>query len=368
MTILWFVLILGVLVFVHELGHFLAARRAGVQVEEFGFGFPPRVWGFRRGQLVISFNAIPFGGFVRLQGEQGDPNRRPDSFSSATWPKQIVILAAGVIMNYLLAWLILSTIFGAGLPVQTDQLPASASRWVRQQHVEAVVSDNSPAAQGGLHTGDRVLSVNGQDFTNTQDVIRYTTDQHFPSLELVIIHDNARQTLHIQPQTTAANQPHYGFGLQSVGILRYPWYQAPLAGARSTAEITAQTFRGFGTLVRDLIVHGQVSRDVTGPIGIAVLTAQVSQLGPIALLQFVAVLSISLAVINFLPLPGLDGGRALFVVIGRMRRRPLNPRTENLIHAAGFYALILLVLVITVRDVRRFDILSRVSQLFHSSP
>lgn len=368
MAVVLFVLILGVLIFVHELGHFLVARWSKVRVEEFGFGFPPRLWGVQRGQLLISLNAIPFGGFVRLQGEQGDPESRPDSFSSASWPKQVAILAAGVVMNYLLAWFILSSVLAAGLTVQVDHLPASAARFLTAARTEAVVSDGSSAATAGLQTGDHVLSVNGQPLATTQTIIDYTTAHAFPSLDVLVLHGNSRRTIHIEPTSAAIGQPHYGFGLQSLALLRYPWYLAPLDGAKTTLNITGQTFRGFGQVVRDVVIHGRVSGDVTGPIGIAVLTSQVRQLGLIPLLQFVAVLSVSLAVINFLPLPALDGGRALFVLIGRVRGRPINRRVENMIHAAGFYALILLVLVITVRDVRRFDVISRLWQSIQSTP
>lgn len=151
-----------------------------------------------------------------------------------------------------------------------------------------------------------------------------------------------------------------------MGRLQYPWYQAPWFGATTTVSLTGQTMSGFGTLLKELFIHGRVSSDLTGPVGIAVLTGQVSRLGIIPLLQFVAILSISLAVVNFLPLPALDGGRAVFVVLGRLRGRPLNSKTESIIHATGFYVLIGLVVAITIRDLHRFDVVPKVLQLFRS--
>ncbi len=367
MQIILFALILGLLVFVHELGHFLAARFSKVGVEEFGFGFPPRIWAKKKGSLTISINAIPFGGFVRLQGEQNDPEHRPESFVNATWPRQILVLAAGVIMNYLLAWVLMSVVYGAGVTVETNGLRAADLAHVRNVQVQATVSSDSPAGKSGVQTGDRIVSVDGQTFSSTQQLIDYTTGKNFPVLHVDFLHQNIQKSIDIAPQTASSNKPHYGLGVDSLGQLRYPWYQAPLTGLTSTASLTAQTVKGFGTLISDLVAHGKVSNDLTGPVGIAVLTGEVSRLGVIAVLQFISVLSISLAVVNFLPLPALDGGRALFIVIGRLRGRPINPRVESIIHATGFYALIALVIAITVRDLNRYDIFSKVTQFFHKS-
>lgn len=365
MSILLVIIILGILIFVHEFGHFFAARRAGVVVEEFAFGFPPRLVGWRRGSLLISLNAIPFGGFVRLQGEHDDPNHRQGSFVTARWPRQVFVLAAGVIMNYLLAWVIMSGIFAAGLSVQPEAVPADSQSYLHNQHVEAVVTPGSAADRAGLRTNDTITAIDGQHFTTTEQVIAHTSAQSpLPAITVDVLRGNIVQHITIHPATAAQDQPHYGFGIQSVATLQYPWYSAPWYGLVSTADLTGQTFKGFGLLISQLVTKGTVSNEVTGPIGIAVLTGQISQLGFTPLLQFVALLSISLAVVNFLPLPALDGGRALFVLIGRVRGRPVNPRVESIIHAAGFYALILLVIAITIRDVQRFDILSRLGQLF----
>lgn len=364
MAILLFVLILSLLVFVHELGHFWAARKSGVGVLEFGFGFPPRIWGVKRGNTIYSINVIPFGGFVRLEGETDGQTEAPDSFAKAPLKKKFGILAAGVVMNYLLAWVLLSAVLVAGTNI--DPATLTHDRWQRvsDQRVEAFVSTDSQAELAGLRTSDTVISVNGIAFTNTDDLVAYTTENNRPELDVTVVRDGKQQTIAISPKDTDGATPAYGFGLLAYAKITYPWYVAPWYGLKTTVSVTGQTFTGFGKLIGQLVRTGKVAEDVAGPVGIAVLTGQVSQLGAVSVLQFIAILSISLAVINFLPLPALDGGRATFVLIERFRGKPVNPKIEGAIHATGFYLLLLLIILISIRDVQRFDVLDRVRGLF----
>lgn len=363
MTILLFAIILGVLVFVHELGHFLAARWSGVAVEEFGFGFPPRLIGWRRGQTVYSLNWIPFGGFVRLQGEQADAAARPDSFSQAKFFKQFFILAAGVAMNALLAWILLTATLISG--VKTDPSTAPHNRYIQSadSRVEAVVTDGGPAAQSGLRTGDEVLRVNGQPLTTTDQIISLTKERNYPPLELDIRRREAITSLRIVPRMET-DRPRYGLGIQAVTTILYPWYVAPWYAVQTTGQLVGQTVVGFIRLLQDLVTTARVSPDLTGPVGIAVLTSQVVQYGVIATLQFMAILSISLAVVNFLPIPALDGGRAVFAVLARVRGRPIDTRIEGAIHTVGFYGLLLVIILLSVRDVSRFRIVEQLRSLF----
>lgn len=365
MAVLLFVVILGLLIFVHELGHFLVARRSGIRVEEFGFGFPPRLWGRSHDGVLYSLNAIPFGGFVRLHGENGEDHNQPDSFSRASWWRQLFVLAAGVLMNYLLAWVLLSATLAGGVRVVPSDIPARDHQYLRQAQILAYVSPGTPAALAGLKSNDVVRDINEQNFSTTEELVQYTSDHHYPSLQVNFQRANQEYSVTIHPLADRGTTLHYGFGLQPTALLRYPWYIIPWAGLRSTATMTGQTFAGFGTLIKNLALQGRLSTDVTGPVGIAVLTKQVSALGWTAILQFVAILSISLAVINFLPLPALDGGRALFVLIARARGQPVNRRVENIIHTAGFYLLISLVIAITIRDIQRFGLIPKVLNVFH---
>lgn len=363
MAILYFFLILGILVFVHELGHFVMALRSGVAVEEFGFGFPPRLVGWKRGPTIYSLNWIPFGGFVRLQGEQHDQAGRPDSFIQAPFRRQFAILSAGVLMNLILAWLLITVTLIAG--VNTDATTIPANHFVRRSpvRVEALVSDGTVAAQAGLRTGDQVLTINGQPLHSTDEVINLAATNHYPKFSLAVQRGQNLTTIDITPQASA-DHPRYGFGIQAVTTIHYPWYAAPWFGLGTTAQLIQETLAGLGRLIRDLVVTARVSPDVTGPVGIAVLTGQVVQYGFIATLQFMSVLSISLAVVNFLPLPALDGGRAVFTFIARLRGRPLNTRVEGTIHLIGFYALLLAIVLLSIRDVHRFQLIEQLKNLF----
>lgn len=363
MAVLFFIIILGLLVFVHELGHFIVARMSGVAVEEFGFGFPPRIFGKKKGPTTYSINWIPFGGFVRLQGDQGDKALLPDSFSQARISRQLAIMVAGVTMNVLLAWLLLSVTLMVG--VQSDATTIPSNRFVRSSipQIEAVVNESTAAAAAGLANGDVVKTINGQSLTTTDQVIAFTKGNNYPPLTIEIQRAAEIKTIIIAPRT-ADGRTLYGFGLQSLATVSYPWYIAPWYGLTTTVDMIGQTFSGFGKLLLELVTTAKVSTDVTGPVGIAVLTGQVVQYGFIATLQFMAILSVSLAVVNILPLPALDGGRALFVIIGKLRGRPVSTQIEGTIHTIGFYLLLLIILLISIRDISKFKLLEQVRSLF----
>lgn len=363
MALLFFVIILGFLVFIHEYGHFFAARRSGVAVEEFGFGFPPRIIGWRRGQTTYSLNWIPFGGFVRLLGEQEGQGTDPRSFTAAPFRKQFLIMSAGVLMNAALAWMLLSTALMAGVNIDTADQPHNRFARVSGQSTIAVVNEGTAAAEAGLVNGDTIVSVEGKQFSSTDDVIAFTQAAQYPSIHVLVSREGQPLEVTITPRP-GTDHPRYGFGLQQVAKLQYPWYVAPWYGFSLTADLTRQTLNGFGRLARDLLTTAKVSEDLTGPVGIAVLTGQVVQYGFIATLQFMAILSISLAVVNFLPLPALDGGRAVFAVVKRIRGRAISPRIEGAIHAVGFYLLLLLIIVLSVRDVSRFGLVEQLRSVF----
>lgn len=361
-TVILFIVILGVLVFVHEFGHFWSARRLGVQVDEFGFGFPPKLFSITRGRTIYSINLIPFGGFVRLKGEQGPSTGETDSFQDQRASKRFAILASGVGMNVLLAAVLFSLVFAIGVPTMLGDTAIPRGGRVQSRQIEIVeVLSGSPSAAAGLQTGDSIKSLAGEPVASVTD-IQGIIDRHpGQSLMLELERDQQSLSVAIMPAVIAgSSEPRLGVGLAETGLVTYPWYQAFWLGPWYALRIIWLIVVSLYQLLANLIQHGTVSGDVTGPIGIAVVTGQVAGLGLTYILQFAALLSLSLAVMNVLPLPGLDGGRILFVLIEKLRGRPINQRVEGLVHTIGFYALLLLIIAISYRDFFRYGLNIRI--------
>lgn len=365
MTLVYFILILSVLIFVHEAGHFFVARRLGIGVDEFGFGFPPRLWSIRRGRTTLSLNAIPFGGFVRLTGEHPDDQASPNSFSAAPFWKKLFVLAAGVIMNAVLAWVLISAVLIVGVSSDLSHAPTDRYAQVTNVRTLAIVTGSGATAKSGIRTGDHVISVDGRQFSSSEQLIAYNKKNRYAPLTIAYTSSSGKHTVEVAPATVAGySYPKFGFGIQKIGTVHYPWYVVPYYGLTTTASLTWQTVSGLGQLIKNMVVTGRVSEDLSGPIGIAVLTGEVRRLGIVSMIQFMALLSISLSVMNFIPFPALDGGRVAFVTIEKLTKRSINPRVENAIHATGFYVLIALLVAISVRDIQHFDVLSKIRQLF----
>lgn len=363
LTLITFILVLSLLILVHEAGHFFAARRFGIRVEEFGLGFPPRLGGKRIGKTLYTLNLIPFGGFVRLYGENGQDRSDPESFAAKSILKRAIVLVAGVVMNLVLALVVFSAGFTVGLPAALDNVPAGA-RVRNQQLSVADVSATSPAAQAGITRGDAILAVDGHRPATVDDLHTATATPH--ATTFIIERNHKEITATVTPTISEDGSVRFGLQVVPVGVVSYPIHRAIFQGASMTVRAVGQIFTSLGSLFGNLIAHQKVSQDVSGPIGIAVLTGQVVALGWSYLFQFIALLSLSLAVMNVLPIPALDGGRLFFLIIERIRRKPINQNTEQIIHAVGFYALLALILVISVRDVQRFAIFNTLRSVWHT--
>ncbi len=352
-SVLLFIVILSLLVLVHEAGHFFTALWTGMKVEEFGIGFPPRLFSWKRRNIRYSINWIPIGGFVKIKGETGEDRNDPEAFvSKAAW-KRLLVLSAGVIMNAVLAVVLLTAGFIAGSPQVIDET-TSPQAVVQNVSVQVyTVLDSSPAKNAGLAVGDQIVSIDDNLVSDESQAQTYIQEHENAMMRFSVKRGDTYYTYDLTPTVLAEVEGHkaIGIGMVRVGTVSYPWYLAPVKGVEATVAIGSQMIGALVDLVRGLIVEHHVSVDLSGPVGIAMLTGQVAQLGFSHVVQFAALLSINLAIINFIPFPALDGGRALFVLIEKVRGKPVSAKAETITHNIGFGLLMILILVVTYRDV-----------------
>ncbi len=369
MFVIIFLLALSVLVIIHELGHYVAARLFGVKADEFGFGFPPRIVGVvkDRGRWKIvsprdhtpyahtiwSLNWLPLGGFVRIKGEQDDGMNDPDSIHAKPIWQRIVIIAAGVIMNWFLAVTLFSIIFSLGTVAALTDIPAHA-RIAHRSIVITHVLENSPAAKSGIETGDELLRIGGTVPVSAENARTAISASGVRSTVLTVKRDSKELTLTMTPVYLAEiKKQGIGVALEDIGTVSFPLPQAILQSVILTADLTRGIVVALGDVVRQLFV-GKVAQDLSGPVGIAVIANRIAKQGITPFLQFAALLSVNLAVINFLPIPALDGGRVLFLAIEKIRRRPISRHIEIGIHNIAFILLLLIILLVTARDLTRY--------------
>lgn len=367
LTILLFIVILGLLVFVHELGHFVMAKRAGMRVEEFGFGFPPRMFGFKRGGTIYSINWIPLGGFVKIFGEDGGDAHDSDSFANKSAVKRFSVLVAGVTMNFVLAGVLMAIGAGMGLPtVVREGQNLSASAKIKDVSVAVIdVAINSPAQQAGLKVGDRIIKIDNEPVSSVEQMQQLTAAKAGSQVAYTIKRGSEEITRNAVPRSMPPKgEGPLGIALATVGRVSYPWYEVLPRGFVLAWQLLVATIGAFWMILSQWISGQSVGVALSGPIGIAVLTRDVAQLGFVYLLQFTAVLSVNLAVINAIPFPALDGGRILFLLIEKIRGKKIPQKAEQLANTVGFALLLLLMLFVTVKDVGRFDLIDRIKGLF----
>lgn len=352
-TALVFLGLLLLLVLVHEWGHFFVARRAGCRVEEFGFGFPPKLFSIKRGGTVYSFNALPIGGFVRIEGEDmqtQDPPVTDFGSKSAGW--RMAILAAGVAMNVVLAAVLLTIQAGIGFPtLVTDQVtdPRDVKTYVTE------VASGSPAGAAGIKELDRVVLIDGRMNPTVEDIQHVVRDKAGQAVPVEIERQGQHQTLSLVPRVNPPEgEGALGVGLASTALQKVPWWKAPWVGMVRTEQMLVAIVGQFSEIVGRLVREGNVGGALTGPIGIAVYTTEATRLGASYVLEFAALISLNLALINILPLPALDGGRILFVLLEKLFRRRMPFKVERMTHAIGFAVLIGLMLLVTFKDIARF--------------
>lgn len=347
-TLLLFLLTFTVIIAVHEFGHYITARLLGMKVLEFAFGFPPRLFAIMKGGIAYSINAIPFGGFVRILGQDDFAIRQagegePGSFTSKPWWAQAIVLAAGVVMNFLLAIVVLTAAFAFGGPVATGD--------VRVEEVKA----GSPAEEAGIRAKDIVREADGVAVKQAQELVRYTRAHRGQIVTLILERDGQR----LPPmEIEARRRPPEGEGPLGIVLIDAT---APMTGGLPQAFANAWVLTG--DIVQQIAaLPGQLlnppeetpeAPQIGGPIEILRVTGEVSRFGVAAILRLIGVLSINLAVLNIIPFPALDGGRLLFVLIGGIFRKRLSPQVEAAIHAVGFILLLGLLVAVSIADIRR---------------
>lgn len=356
------IFIIGLILFVglvvlHELGHAIAARRKGVEVEEFGIGFPPRAWSKKlKNGTLFSLNWLPLGGFVKLKGEHDSATGKGTYGGASLWAKTQILLA-GVIINWLTAAVIFTVLAFVGLPqLLPDQFTVSSdTTYAKRDVVAATVSKDSPAARAGLQQGDVVRQIAGQQVTSAEQLTQLTSQNAGKTVQIVV--DRNGQTLQL---TTALNkertaeQGHLGVA-PGEEVLRRSTWSAPIVGVGVTGQFTWLTLKGLGETVAHLFKSEfkEAGQNVAGPVGIFSILQKSSEIGFVSVLFLIGIISLTLAVMNALPIPALDGGRLFVTLLYRILRKPLTKEREEAIQAAGFVALLLLVILITFVDVGR---------------
>ncbi len=351
-SILIFILVLSVLVLVHELGHFIVARKSGVKVEEFGFGLPPRLFGKKVGETVYSINALPFGGFVKLHGEQEEDAKTDTKHSFVRKSKKVraSVIIAGVIMNFILAIFAFAIVYSfSGIPRETGKVKVID------------VTAGSPAQKAGIVVGDVILKVGEDSVSSSDDFIAKTAIYKGKSVVYEVGRNINDQEDVTKVRLTPRENPPEGEGPVGVTITTMEVYYPPVwqrpffgiyYGFKEGIFWGKTIVVGLGDLVSG-IFEGKGPVGVSGPIGIYAVTTEASKGGFLTLLNFIGILSVNLAILNILPFPALDGGRLLFIGIETVTRKRVSTKVEAVINNIGFLLLLTLLLVITIGDVKR---------------
>ena len=348
MNLFAFLLAVFILVLVHEIGHFIAAKLNGVKVEEFGIGFPPSFLKIKYKETVYSLNLIPLGGFVKVYGEEKEVKKEKNKafIFKKPWQK-LMILSAGIIGNFLLGWILISYLFTQGVSVPTKKV------------IVQKVEKNSPAAEKGIKKGDIIKAVIFKtekiEIDSTAKLIK--TVKKYAGREIVL--EIKRKSKNLKINIIPRKKPPKGQGalgivITSYEIKKYPLLEAPFKGLIESSKITLKIIKGVLTAFSNFLTFKRSEIQLTGPIGIAKMTSEAAKLGKNAFLEFLALLSLNLAVINLLPFPALDGGRMILVLYEWKTRKRVDKDFEQKLNTIGFAILILLAIIISIYDIKRF--------------
>lgn len=353
MTLIIFLIVLALLIFVHELGHFLVARWCGIRVDEFALGFGPKIFSKTVGETKYSLNLIPFGGYVKIFGENPDdesingPDNERSFVHKPKW-QQIAVLFAGVFFNFVFAAILIAVSFSSGVLASVESYPQYADRMTDPNIVISYVNPGSPAEEAGLKAGDMIVAGSLEEIQNS------INESQSNGVDITYIRNEEQMTTQVVAEEGIVEGKYaIGISMDNVATLQLPLHLAAVESVRYTFHVISATFVGLYDLIAGMFNGESKLSSVTGPVGIAGLIGDAAKLGFTYLLMFTAIISINLGVLNLVPFPALDGGRILFVLIEAVIRKPIKPVVANTFNAVGFCLLILLMIVVTFRDVAR---------------
>ena len=353
-TIISFVVVLGVLIFAHELGHFIFAKIFGVKVEEFGFGYPPRIFAKKFKGTTYSLNIIPFGGFCSLKGVVGDDRCINDTshveknsfLGKKAWQK-FFILAGGILFNFVFYLAVFTIIFSVGTNYYLNDLPKGAKIINRDPGIFVYnVVDGYPAISAGLKAGDVIYEVDGVKIETQKQFSAYNQERGEGSIVTLKTSNGDKQIA-----LAKINTSEVGIGVELVETGRI--IMNPIRAFIFSVKQAGFVIKEVARILLELL-KGSVPQEIGGPVAIAKISGIVASEGIIPLLLFTALLSLNLAVVNFLPFPGLDGSHLFILAVESIIRRPLNKRIEAIVHQVGMALLVLLLILVTIRDIKRF--------------
>jgi regulator of sigma E protease len=362
LIILFVIIGLSLLILTHEAGHFVCAKLFGLKVDEFGIGFPPRIFAWKKGETEYSINWLPFGGFVKIGGERGEfaleeelakdaggapakaensaakspatavqPDEKRLFYAQPAWKKSIILLA-GVFMNFIIGWLLVSFALTVGAP---------------KALIISDVEAGSPAAAVGLAQGDII-----KNFQDSADFIAFVNAHRGQAITVDVLRNNKELNLSVVPRVaTAANEGAIGVYLEDAGHPGENVLAALWDGLMTTGALMWLTLVAFGQLVQQLFIHGSLMAGVVGPVGIFGVAEETGKIGATYFIQFLGVISINLAVVNLIPFPALDGGRFVMTVIEKIKGSPVPEKVEAWVNGLGFAFLLVLMVLLTIRDV-----------------
>ncbi len=369
MTAIIFIIVLAILILVHEFGHFITAKKLKIRVDEFGLGFPPKLWGKKFGETVYTLNWIPFGGFVKIFGENPDEESisGPDSarsfYNKPKWA-QAIVLAGGVFFNFVFAWILIAICFIAGANVGRDDFSKYENRFSDENVSIVSISDAMPAREAGLKLGDYILAIktvdakNPSDFINvksSRDVMATIASSSGKDLVFKVLRNSNEEVATVTPKKglIVSDKDRYavGIAMSDAATLSLPIHLALYESAKYTLILIKDTATGLYGFFSQIFVGKADFSTVSGPVGIAGMVGDAARSGFVKLFLFTAIISINLGVINLAPFPALDGGRLLFLAIEAISRKKIPVKVANAVNGIGFIILLALMLVITYRDV-----------------